>query len=424
MNYVKSTNLWLTRRGFLGGAVGLGFAVSFGTGGLSLIPAAEAKGEGLNIGAWVRIAPDNSIIIITPAAEMGQGSMTGVPTALAEELDADWSRVTLEMAPADPSTYGYASWGGRKSMGIYGSLAMRRYYTLVRMAGAQVRRVLLVNVAQKWDLDFRELKTQPSIVVHPPSGREMSYGEVAAFARVPTEMPAIAKSDLKKKSEFRIIGHSVPRHDIPDKVDGSAQYAIDVQLPGMVYASTVHSPVQLAQPSRWNDARVKGMKGVIDVVKLETGVAVVADTFEHVIEARDALDITWAKGAQAEGFNSEATLETAYAEIAEAPDAGSTTVSEKGDIDAAFAGASKVYKANYRSDYGYHAQMEPLNAVARFNEAGDTVEIWEGTQAPGSSRRAIARVLGFKPNQVIHHQQYLGGEFGRRSKTITPSKLP
>ena len=417
MTYMESTALWLTRRGFLGGAAGLSFAVAFGGGGLSLIPAAQAKGKESEIGAWVRIAPDNLITIVTPAAEMGQGSMTGVPTALAEELDADWSKVTLEMAPADPSIYGYASWGGRKSMGIYGSLAMQRYYTPVRIAGAQVRRVLLLNAAAKWGVGFRELKTEPSVVVHPATGRRMSYGEIATFANVPDEMPAIAKSDLKKNSEFRIIGHSVPRRDIPEKVDGSAKFAIDVHLPGMVYASTVHAPVQLAQPDRWNDAKVKSMTGVIDVVKLKTGVAVVADTFEHVIAARDALEITWAKGAEAEGFNSEATLETAYAEIAEASDAGASTVSEKGNTDAAFANAAKVHKANYRSDYGYHAQMEPLNGVARFNAAGDTVEIWEGTQAPGSSRRAIARELGFETSRVIHHQQYLGGGFGRRSNT-------
>ena len=127
MTYAKNSALSLTRRGFLGSTAGLSFVISFGGGGLSLIPEAEAKRKDCVIGAWVRIAPENTITIITPAAEMGQGSMTGVPPALAEELDADWSKVTLEMAPADPSTYGYPGWGGRKSMGIYGSLAMRRY---------------------------------------------------------------------------------------------------------------------------------------------------------------------------------------------------------------------------------------------------------------------------------------------------------
>ena len=149
MTHLESNDPWLTRRGFLGGAAGLSFAVAFGADGLSLMSAAEAKAKARNVGAWVRISPDNSIVIITPAAEMGQGSMTSVPTALAEELDADWSKVTLEMAPAEPAIYGYASWGGRKSMGIYGSLAVMRYFTPVRIAGAQVRRLLLMNAAAR-----------------------------------------------------------------------------------------------------------------------------------------------------------------------------------------------------------------------------------------------------------------------------------
>ena len=415
MTHLESNDPWLTRRGFLGGAAGLSFAVAFGADGLSLMSAAEAKAKARNVGAWVRISPDNSIVIITPAAEMGQGSMTSVPTALAEELDADWSKVTLEMAPAEPAIYGYASWGGRKSMGIYGSFAVMRYFTPVRIAGAQVRRLLLMNAAAKWGVDIAELKTEPSVVVHPPSGRRLTYGEIAVFAKIPAEMPVIAKSDLKKKSEFRIIGHSVPRRDIPEKVDGSAQYSIDVQLPGMVYASTLHAPVQLAKPGSWNDAEIKSLKGVIDVVKLETGVAVVAATFEQVIAARENLDVTWVKGAQAEGFDSESTLETAYSKIAEASGGNARTINKKGDADAAFGRAAKIYKANYRSDYGYHAQMEPLNGVARFNAAGDEVEVWAGTQAPGSARQQIAGALGFKTSQVNLHQLYLGGGFGRRS---------
>lgn len=426
MTNMESNVAWLTRRGFLGSAAGLSFAVTIGAGGLSLMSAAEAKNKARNVGAWVRIATDNSIVIVTPAAEMGQGSMTGVPTALAEELDADWSRVTLEMAPADPDTYGYMSWGGRKSMGIYGSFAVMKYFTPVRIAGAQARRVLLVNAAAKWGVNVAELKTEPSVVVHPPSGRRLTYGKIAAFAKIPTNMPKIAKSDLKKQSEFRIIGHAVPRRDIPEKVDGSAQFSIDVQLPGMVYASTVHGPVHLAEPESWNDAEVKSLKGVIEIVKLKTGLAIVADTFEHVLSARDKLDVKWLKGAKAEGFNSESTLETGYDEIAKASGGKSSTINKKGDADAAFGNAAKTFSANFRSDYGYHAQMEPLNGVARFNAAGDAVEVWVGTQAPGSARKSIAKALGFKVSQVTLHQLYLGGGFGRRSThdyTIEPALI-
>ena len=406
----------ISRRGFLGGTAGLTFVVAYGAKGLSLISVAQAKAAGREVGAWVRITPDDSITIITPAAEMGQGSMTGVPVALAEELDADWDKVTLEMAPADPETYGYSR-GGRKSMGIYGSLAVRSYYHQMRIVGAQVRKVLLQAAAREWGVDPVELTTEPSVVVHAASNRRMSYGEIAAFAEVPAKMPDVAKRELKKKAQFRLIGKPVPRHDIPDKVNGRAQFSIDVQLPGMVYASTVHSPVQLAEPKSWNEAEIAALPGVIGTVALDRGVAVVADTFEHVLAARDALEVDWAKGAAAEGYDSQEALDRTYAAIAEDQGAASKTIKETGDVDAAFATAAKTYKADFRSDYGYHAQMEPLNGVARFNDGGDRVEIWEGTQAPGRSRQMIAKALGFTPDQVIHHQQYMGGGFGRRSIT-------
>jgi len=185
----------------------------------------------------------------------------------------------------------------------------------------------------------------------------------------------------------------------------------------MVYASTVHAPVQMARPDSWNEAAIKAMPGVMGTVKLDRGVAVIADTYEHVLAARNALKVAWAKGAKAEGYDSEKALNQGYQAIADDKNAKSKSVKKKGNADAAFANAAKVYKANYRSDYAYHAQMEPLNGVARFNAAGDQVEVWEGTQAPGRSRETIAKALGLKTEQVIHHQQYMGGGFGRRSIT-------
>ena len=416
MASTESNATKISRRSFVGSTAGLAFAISFSPEGVWLMSEARAKATGHEIGAWVRITPDDQITIITPAAEMGQGSMTGVPVALAEELDADWSKVTLEMAPAEPEIYGYARRGG-KSMRITGSRAIRSYFEQMRLTGAQVRKVLLQAAAKKWDLEPGVLETEPNMVVHRATGRRLSYGEIAEFAEVPMTMPAVSSGELKKKSEFRLIGTPVARHDIPAKVNGTAQYAIDVQLPGMVYASTVHAPVQLAEPESWNDAEIRKLRGVIDVVRLERGVAVVADTFEHVLAARRALRVTWSAGAVAEGYDSEQALSMQYAAIAGDQDSPSTPVHSTGDVERAFAAASKSYAANFRSDYGYHAQMEPLNGVARFNAAGDEVEIWEGTQAPGDSRMKIAQALGFKPSQVIHHQQYMGGGFGRRTIT-------
>ena len=404
----------ISRRNFLQGAAGLAFAVVLDPGGLILMSPAQAQAARREVGAWVRISPDGTITILTPGAEMGQGSMTGVPVPLAEEMDADWDRVVLEWAPADAATYGYGS-GRRRSMSITGSRAIRSYYDDMRRIGAQVRKVLLQAAADHWGVGVAELHTEPSLVVHQKTGRRMSYGEVAAMAEVPASMPAVSKADYKRPDEFRLIGKPVPRRDIPAKVNGSAQFAIDVQLPGMVYATTVHSPVQLAEPQSWNDKEIRALPGVVDVVKLERGVALVARTFEQVLAARQALRVTWAPGATAQGYNSERALSAEYSTIADNPDASSTTITQTGDVDAAFSGASRVYKASYRSDYGYHAQMEPLNAVARFNTAGDQVEIWEGSQSPDRTRQQVADALGFDSGQVIHHQQYMGGGFGRRS---------
>ncbi|MCZ6664798.1 MAG: molybdopterin-dependent oxidoreductase, partial [Gammaproteobacteria bacterium] len=406
----------VSRRQFLSGAAGLTFVISVGPKGTWLVSDAAAKATEYAIGAWVRITPDNRLTIITPAAEMGQGSMTGVPVALAEELDAEWSTVTLEMAPADPKIFGYNRRGG-KVMRITGSRAVRSYFEQMRLAGAQVRKVLLQAAAEEWGVDASTLETEPNTVVDRPNKRKLSYGEIASFATVPAAMPTVSTDDLKKVSEFRLIGNPVPRADIPAKVDGSAQFSIDVQLPGMVYASTVHAPVHLAEPERWNDSEVRKIPGVIDIVRLEKGVAVVGDTFEQVLAARRALAVDWKKGATAEGYDSEKALDQGYMAMARDRQLAPRPVAETGDVARAFAEAATVYKADFRSDYCYHAQMEPLNAVARFNAAGDKVEIWEGTQAPGGSRAAIAAALGFDFEQVIHHQMYMGGAFGRRSIT-------
>jgi isoquinoline 1-oxidoreductase beta subunit len=404
----------ISRRQFLSGAAGITIAVGIGQRGAWLVTDAAASTKGHDIGAWVSITPDNRITIVTPAAEMGQGSMTGVPVALAEELDADWSQVTLEMAPAEPEIYGYGS-GNRKRMMIVGSRAVRSYFEQMRLAGAQVRKLLVQAAADEWGVDAATLITQPSTVVDPAHGRSLSYGEIAAFAEVPEVLPSVAQDELKNPVDFRLIGTPVARRDIPAKVDGSAQYSIDVRLPGMAYASVLHAPVQLATPQAWNDVAVRKLPGVIDIVGLQHGIAVVADTFEHALAARSALEVEWDQRAEAHGYDSEPMLDTGYAQVMSDPDSEVRVVDAAGMGGAAFDKAGKVFTAEYRSDYGYHAQMEPLNAVARFNAAGDEVEIWEGTQAPGSSRAAIAAALGFDVSQVIHHQQYLGGGFGRRS---------
>jgi isoquinoline 1-oxidoreductase beta subunit len=394
----------MDRRDFFKVSGGLAFAFTF--------PAYSQSENQKPFNAWVKIAPDGTVTIYSAGAEMGQGSMTSLPLILADEMDADWSKVKIEWAPADPAMYGY-TFQNAKAMAIVGSRAVMLYYNDLRIAGAQVRKVLLLNAAEHLKTDARNLRTEPGFVID-GSGRKLGYGEIASFAKVPSPLPAVDKSDLKDKSQFRYIGKPMPRRDTPLKVNGSAKYAIDVDLPGMVYATVRHSPVHGGAPESWNDAKVKALRGVLGTVRLPDGVAVLADSLPHAMAARQALEVKWNKGA-ADGFDSESALQNSYLKVHADAGAKTQTLDSKGDAKSAFGSAAKTYKAEYFSDYGYHAQMEPLNAVARFNAAGDRVEVWEGTQDPGSSRAAVAKALGFSPEQVTLHQCYMGGGFGRRT---------
>jgi isoquinoline 1-oxidoreductase beta subunit len=382
----------MDRRQFIKSTGALSFAIAVAGDGLQLISAANAA-TAQKINAWVSIAPDGTVTILSAGAEMGQGSMTSLPLILAEEMDADWSKVKIEFAPADASVYGY-TFQNAKAMAIVGSRAVMLYFNDLRTAGVQVRKVLLANAAEKWNTDVKTLRTEPGFVVD-GSGRKLSYGEIASFAKVPATLPAVDKSEFKPKEQYRLIGKPIPRRDIPAKVDGSAQYAMDVQLPGMVYATARHAPVHGAAPESWNEAKIRAMKGVIRTVKLPDGVAVIATSLPHAMAARRALEVKWNKG-DAAGFDSENALYKTYEQVHSDPSAKTQTLEAKGDAKAAFASAAKTYKAEFRSDYGYHAQMEPLNAVARMNDAGNHIEVWEGTQDPASSRTAIANALGFK----------------------------
>ena len=412
----------VSRRGFIKGAAAVGGALSFylvlGETGIALIPPAQAQQAASGAKAmspWVKIAADNTVTILSPGAEMGQGSMTSLPLIIAEEMDADWSKVSIEWCPADVETYGYVN-GNNKSMAITGSNAVRRYYAQLRVAGAQVRKVLIANAAAKWGVDAKSLKTEPGIVVNPANGDRLTYGEIASFGTVPAELPAIDKSELKQKADFRIVGKSQPRRDIPLKVNGTAKFAIDVQLPGMVYATTLHSPVQGGEAVGWNDADLKKRKGFVQAVKVPNGVAVIADTYEGAMLARRALKVTWATDAKsANGFDSEHALDTVYQEVHADPNAKVEQLDTLGDVNKTFAGAAKTYKAGYTAHFAYHAQMEPLNATAQMNAAGDAIEVWDGSQSPDRTRDAIAKALKFKLEQVTHTQCYMGGAFGRRS---------
>src|SRR3954464_2076054 len=235
----------LSRRGVLAGLGGMAFCIAVGNDGVRLMSQAQANTlANMPVTPWVRIAPDGRITILSAGAEMGQGSMTSLPLIVAEEMDADWSKVAIEWTPADAKVYGYKDpFGPQQLMWIVGSRAVQLYYTQLRTAGAKVRKVLIANAAQKWGVDPASLKTEPGVVVNPANGQRLTYGEIASFGTIPDSLPAVDAKELKSRDQFRLIGQQQPRRDIPAKVNGTAQYAIDVKLPHMVYASTVHSPV-------------------------------------------------------------------------------------------------------------------------------------------------------------------------------------
>src|SRR5882724_1720443 len=245
-------------------AAGLSFAFTLATDPRALISEAAAADAPLSASAWVTIATDGTITIVSPAAEMGQGSFTTLPLIIAEELDADWAKVKPILPPAwDDKKYGNPAYGS--TFQTSASASVHGYFKALRIAGAQARRVLLDAAAAKWNVPVGELSTEPSVVVHKASNRRMSYGEIAAFAKAPTEMPKIEDKDLKAPANFRLIGKDQPRIEVPTKVTGAAIYAMDVQVPGMVYAAVLQSPYFGGAPQTVDDAAARRVPGITDV---------------------------------------------------------------------------------------------------------------------------------------------------------------
>jgi isoquinoline 1-oxidoreductase subunit beta len=412
----------LSRRGFLQGTAGLTFALTLPT-ALFVRPAAALADDAAPaaVGAWVTIAPDGAIVLAIPVAEMGQGSSTGLAMVFAEEMDADWSRVSIVYPPIKPEIFGNPMFGNM--MVTYGSGSTRGYWDKIRLQAAAVRNVLMQAAADHWQVPLAELHTEPSSVVHAASNRSMSYGEIAGFAQVPATMPVIDKSALKKMADYRILGKTTPRLDLPGKVNGSAQYSIDVQVPNMVYATVLRTPVDLGTPEHVDDAAALKVPGVLKVVPLKNSVGVVAETIEAAFRGRDALKVTWS-AMPADSFDSAAGLKEFLAHAAKLDDKGASYVAT-GNVDDAFAKAAKVMTAQFSSEYVYHAQMEPMNVTASVSPAGDAAEIWIGTQGVSINAFAAAAMLKTTPDKIKLNQFLLGGGYGRRSPAdMLPEVLP
>jgi isoquinoline 1-oxidoreductase beta subunit len=411
----------MNRRGFLATSGGLTFSVAIGVG----LGAASQPAQGqsaLKPNVWVTIGVDDSVVVMTPTGEMGQGTTTALPMILAEELDADWSKVRIEYAPPNPRVYGNTHPllnGGQASLA---SIAIPGYFTPLRIAGAQARRVLINAAAARWGVEASSVSTDAGVVIHAASGRRLRYGEIAAFATVPAELPAITVADLKKPEQYKLIGRAdLGRKDVLEKVTGQAKFGIDAMVPGMVYATVLESPMDGARPDFVNTAEAMAVPGVIQVMAMPFGVAVLANTAEATRTARNVLKakVTWnttETRLNAVRFDSDAAKEE-YARHAKSADAKPVTAYKKGEADQALASAARVLEGTYWSEHTSHAQMEPMNCVARVAPDGQSAELWVGTQAPVLAVGAAAGVLKTTPDKIRLNQMLLGGGFGRR---ITP----
>ncbi|PYN96656.1 MAG: hypothetical protein DMD91_20600 [Candidatus Rokuibacteriota bacterium] len=401
----------ISRREFVvGAAAGLTFAFAIDLGRAGRVVRAGAQSAGLSPNVWVTINPDDTVTIVSAAVEMGQGSMTGMPVVVAEELDADWSKVKVVPPPSNP-VYGNPGFGGAQI--IAASRTTRSFFMPLRLAGAQARRVLLDAVAAEWNVPVSELTTEPSVVVHQRSGRRISYGDVAKFAKVPAELPKMTPADLKRPSEFRLIGKSLPRVELPEKVVGRAKFGIDAEVPDMIYGAVLRPPIQGSAIEAVDDSAARAVPGVIDVIRLPWGVGVVGSGFEAVHKGKAALKVTWKKGARAESYDSDRLLGE-YAGIAASLSRPGLELHKEGDVAKAMGASVQTFSAAYVSDHVYHATMEPVNALARVGADGMSCELWASTQSPGVNQRAIAGVLKTTPDKVKVNVQLLGGGFGRK----------
>lgn len=420
MKQTNTNSQEMNRRRFIGIAGGITFLASASL----LLPKYLSEEENSpdpeslatkEVSVWVNIREDGQITIFNPASEMGQGSMTALAIIIAEEMDADWSKVIIQNSAIEPDIYG-AGWDGSPggTMITVGSRTIRSYYQNMRQAGAQVRYILMSNVARQFNVPIEELDTEPGFVVHHGNKKKWSYGEISTFAKPIESLPTIPAEKLKDPAEFRLIGKVKHRFDVPEKVDGSATYGIDIQLPGMLYGVISRSPVHGTSPTLQNEESILKLAGVVKVVHLEHGIGVIAQSITQAIAAKAKLEIEWSTDSIAINHNSETAYED-YVSIAEDDSVEGNLLEDKGNTLVTLKNGQPFFIADYKNDPIYHAQMEPLNAVVLVSPDGNAAEVWAGTQGPDGAKSAVAKTLGIEFDQVTFHPLYLGGGFGRRS---------
>jgi isoquinoline 1-oxidoreductase subunit beta len=365
-------------------------------GGVSLVIACRSRRTDDGVlapNAFVRVSPDETISICVAKSELGQGVRAALAALVAEELDADWSRVQVEHAELDPR-YGEQETGGSSSV--------RTGWTPLREAGAQARVVLVAAAAARWGVDAAACRTEAGFVIHPPSGRRESYGRLASAA---ARLAVPAKVALKDPRAFVLIGKPLARHDAPDLVTGAAIYGIDVRRPGMRYASIERCPTFGGSLAHVDDAAARAVPGVRDVVTLASGVAVVAESTWAALEGRRALKLAWRPGAAA--LRDSAAIRRSF--DAAAGRAGAVA-EERGGPMTSRDGA--LLEATYEVPFLAHATMEPLACTADVRPG--SCEVWAPTQKPRVIHEAARRMLGLAADRVRVHITLAGGGFGRR----------
>jgi len=402
-----------TRRAFLKGAgtaTAMALTIGFewaGTTRRAGAIAAPAAGTLFTPNAFLRIGADNSVTVIAKHVEMGQGAYTGIATIVAEELDADWSRIRVESAPADAKRYANLAFGTIQGTG--GSSAMANSWMQLREAGAKARAMLLAAAAKQWRVPVAELTVDNGIVHHTGSSRQATFGSLVKTA---ASLPVPEQVTLKDPTKFKLIGHQPPRVDVPAKVDGSAQFTLDVVLPGMLVALIRRPPLFGATVRSFDAVGANAVPGVVKVLQVPSGIAVVAKSFWAAKQGRDALTVQW-DDTNAEKRSSAALMDE-YRRLADQPAAAART---EGDAAQAIGKAAHRVSASYEFPFLAHAPMEPLDAVVKLGAS--SCEIWAGDQFQTIDQANAAKTAGLDPQQVSIHTLYAGGSFGRRANTVS-----
>ena len=359
----------------------------------------SAASDSFEPNVWIKISPDNKVIITLAKSEMGQGVKTALPMIVADELDADWQNVEVVQADAHPDKYGGMMTVGSRS--VRGGAWMR-----LRETGATAREMLVSAAAKRWGVDSASCRTENSSVYHDASNRSMTYGNLISDAsgqKVPK------KPQLKDPSKFRYIGKSIPQIDTPDKVSGRTVYGMDVRLPGMLYATVVHPPVFGAAVKSIDDRKAKKIAGVKKVFQVSLGVAVVAKSTWAAFKGAKSLHIEWDNG----DFSMDSKdISKSFRDLARNK---GVVARNDGNAEKAMKTVERRLEAIYEVPYLAHATMEPMNCTALVKR--DHCELWAPTQNPQGSQRTAAKLTGFSNDQVTVHVTQLGCGFGRRSRT-------